>query len=168
MANLLENLRVARQRLVDAKDQLRLAEDALHDVEALRTRHYLPQCDGKNAEQRKAQLDALLAEDEEYCQARAAVRQEQYAVDQTQADLDSLLDTRRLMEWQIRDRQAAALERLHRPAGDTEAQEVADDGIPWCDTCHEWHSPAAAHVARWCEMCDKQSVFAGPFCCTPF
>lgn len=101
------NLPELRQRLANARDELRRAKDDYETVKAI-AEMGVPLM-GKNAEDRKRELQAALAVSRQHQQALSALRHAEHQVDAVQAAVDAAEDERRDREWAIRQRLADAL-----------------------------------------------------------
>lgn len=77
-----------------------LARDTLKDIEARQL--ISGQVEGKNAEERKAQLAILLAEDAEYIGAGNALRQVEATLFQIEIDMESARSLQSLMRYRLR------------------------------------------------------------------
>lgn len=112
----------ARLKLVDARHELRIAEDYYH---SLRLRAELAlgeevQWDtkrlGTNAEDRKRAFEAKVDGDEACQTAQDRVRAAQYDVDTLQATIDVLLDARRERDLELRSRTITLMEGGDEPS----------------------------------------------------
>lgn len=81
----------AEANLLDANDALDLAEA-----------HLVLEAQGKNAEERKANLTLLMAEDGYYAAARRVVAQRRQELAQAQANLEREIDRKRGWGWIVR------------------------------------------------------------------
>lgn len=113
----------ARLKLVDARHELRIAEDYYRTV---RLRAELALLDevgadtkrlGSNAEDRKRAFDAKVDGDEDCLRVQDRVRAAQYAVEELQATIDILLDARRAFDLELRERNISVLENWQSGGG---------------------------------------------------
>ena len=107
----------SRQRLAVARIALREVQDHYELVKAQAEQRIIEAAGGTknlgaNAEDRARSLTLALANDAPYTESLMWVRHAQAEVDRLQAEVDDLIDQRRKLDRDSRDRASAAIEQL--------------------------------------------------------
>lgn len=110
-----ERLTTARQRLAHARNALRRAEDAHSYRKATTEVRFISNLEsikdlGSNETDRKRNLELAISENVGYLEAHETMRRAQAELELAQCDLDCLLDQRRFLETEIKERFLLVLE----------------------------------------------------------